>query len=351
MVSDRADFAPTGPAVPPGVPARAFDGHSTLARAVALQFDGDTLHVHDPAGPSKAYAVAQLQVGDGTSDGRCPLRLSDGGTLWLEDVALATALRQARGSQSWVAQAIASPKAVLAALVLLVALTVWFGHSGAGLAARAVLPLVPAGIDRAIGNSAWLTLERQWLRATHHPERCQALALRFDQAVQAHAPGPGLPPVQCRRTGEAAGFNAFALPNGQIVLLDGMLDAFSDDQLMVVLGHELAHVRERHTMQALMRQMGLLAMAGAVLGDFSGAAVTALVGLRGLTYGRDAEREADAHALRFMASAGLPPKLWGEVWQGFALQEARSGGGLPLWASSHPPTEERQRLATQATPR
>lgn len=345
-----AEKSATQPAHEPaatGVPARAFDGHSTQARAVLLRLQASTLHVvdaDDPSGAARRYPAAQLQVGEAVGAAACPVRLPDGGTLWLEDAPLAQALRQASGGPGPVARAIGSWPAVLVAVLLLVALLGWFGHSGAGQMARAVLPLVPQSVDREIGNRAWASIDGQWLKPSQHTERCRALAERFDRAAVAFDARNRLPLVLCRRTNEGGGFNAFALPNGQIVLLDGLVQALTDDQLMVVLGHELAHVRERHSMQALLRQMGLLAVAGVALGDFSTVAAASMAGLQGLSYSRDAEREADAEALRFMASAGLPPRLWAEVWQRFAQEEARGGGGLPPWMSSHPTTEERQRL-------
>lgn len=344
------DMPAPEPAAPPpaaGVPARAFDGRSTRPQAVLLRFEAPTLQVldaSDPTAPARSYPAAQLRVGEAIGAAACPVRLPDGGTLWLDDTALAQALRQAAGGMGPVVRAIGSWPAVLVAVLLLVGLLGWFSHSGAGQMARAALPLVPERVDREIGNRAWASIDGQWLRPSQHTERCRALAERFDRAAVAFDARNRLPLVLCRRTPEGAGFNAFALPNGQIVLLDGLVQALTDDQLMVVLGHELAHVRERHGMQALLRQMGLLAVAGVALGDFSTIAAASMAGLQGLSYSRDAEREADAEALRFMASAGLPPRLWAEVWQRFAQEEARGGGGLPPWASSHPPTEERQRL-------
>jgi Zn-dependent protease with chaperone function len=352
MVNDTLPLPAEGPAPASpaeGVPARAFDGRSTQARAVLLRLEASTLHVKDAADPTSAarsYPAAQLQVGEAAGAAACPVRLPDGGTLWLEDAPLAQALRQAAGGPGPVARAIGSWPAVAMAVVMLVALLGWFGHSGAGQMARAVLPLVPESVDREIGDRAWASIDGQWLRPSRHTERCRALALRFENALTRFDSGAPLPELACRRTPEGGGFNAFALPNGQIVLLDGLVEALTDDQLMVVLGHELAHVRERHGMQGLMRQMGLLAVAGVALGDFSTIAAASMAGLQGLSYSREAEREADAGALRFMASAGLPPRLWAEVWQRFAQEEARGGGGLPPWMSSHPSTEERQRLVS-----
>lgn len=276
-----------------------------------------------PSGPQRV-SVAALALGAAQTGAPCPVGLPEGGTLWVDDTAFAQALRAAQGRTSWVERAIGDARAV----------------------ATAVLPLVPSRVDQAIGNQAWEMIDKQWFVPTQHGARCEALGRRFEHSAHSFAPTVTLRPLACRRSQDgASGFNAFALPNGQIVLMDGLIEAFNDDQLMVILGHELAHVRHRHGMQALMRQLGVLAVAGAVLGDFSTVAATTLATLRGLAYSRDAEREADTEALRFMASAGLPPALWIEVWDRMALEVARSGSEPPTWLSTHPQISERRRLA------
>lgn len=276
-----------------------------------------------PSGPQRV-SVAARALGAAQTGAPCPVGLPEGGTLWVDDTAFAQALRAAQGRTSWVERAIGDARAV----------------------ATAVLPLVPSRVDQAIGNQAWEMIDKQWFVPTQHGARCEALGRRFEHSARTFAPTVTLRPLACRRSQDgASGFNAFALPNGQIVLMDGLIEAFNDDQLMVILGHELAHVRHRHGMQALMRQLGVLAVAGAVLGDFSTVAATTLATLRGLAYSRDAEREADTEALRFMASAGLPPALWIEVWDRMALEVARSGSEPPTWLSTHPQISERRRLA------
>lgn len=330
--------------------ARGFDGRSSLAHTLDLRLERSPapaeLHIGGwPTGPQRV-PVAALALGAAQAGSPCPVGLPDGATLWVDDTAFAQALRAAQGPTSWVERAIGDARAVAAAVLLLVLLVGWFVQTGAGQLATAVLPLVPSRVDQAIGNQAWELIDKQWFVPSQHGARCEALGRRFEQAARSFDPTVALRPLACRRSRDgASGFNAFALPNGQIVLVDGLIEAFNDDQLMVILGHELAHVRHRHGMQALMRQLGVLAVTGAVLGDFSTVAATTLATLRGLAYSRDAEREADAEALRFMASAGLPRALWLEVWDRMALEVARSGGEPPTWLSTHPQIRERRRLA------
>ena len=89
--------------------------------------------------------------------------------------------------------------------------------------------------------------------------------------------------------------NAVALPGGKVLLFQGLLSqAKTPDEVAGVLAHEIGHVRERHVMQGLLRQMGL----AVVLGGFDGGGGSTINSLLSTTYTRDSEREADAHSLK-----------------------------------------------------
>ena len=98
--------------------------------------------------------------------------------------------------------------------------------------------------------------------------------------------------------------NAVALPGGRIVIFQGLLDdAKSSDEIAGVLAHEIGHVRRRHVMQSLLRQMGLSLLLGGIDGQAGGA----LNGLLSMAYGRDAERDADNWSIARMADAKIDP--------------------------------------------
>jgi len=130
---------------------------------------------------------------------------------------------------------------------------------------------------------------------------------------------------------------------GRVLLLDGLSEASNDDEVIAVLGHELGHVVHRHGMKNLMRSIGLVTVAGVVLGDFSSVASATLATLQVLNHSRDAELEAEAFAQQFLARADLPNGVLRSVWEKFAAARHRSGGALPTWLSSHPATDGRWR--------
>ncbi|UCG71652.1 MAG: M48 family metallopeptidase [Chromatiales bacterium] len=134
--------------------------------------------------------------------------------------------------------------------------------------------------------------------------------------------------------------NAFALPGGQIGVFTGLLKvAENQDQLAAVIGHEVAHVTERHSYEQVNRQVTTQA------GVYAGAAVLgggqttydllsmgAQIGIT-LPYGRGAESEADVVGLRYMAEAGFDPRASVQLWKNM---DAKGGASPPEFLSTHP---------------
>ena len=101
--------------------------------------------------------------------------------------------------------------------------------------------------------------------------------------------------------------NAFALPGGQIVMTRGLLRFVeSPDEVAGVLAHEMGHVIRRHTTAAMIEALGLGFLFGVMLGDLgTGAIGWAGETLIGLSFRREAEREADDSAFELLHHAGL----------------------------------------------
>ena len=138
--------------------------------------------------------------------------------------------------------------------------------------------------------------------------------------------------------------NAFAMPGGKIGVFTGILAvAENQDQLGAVLGHEVAHVTQHHsverTNQAMTTQAGATA-AGAVLGGgYAGDAVQlgAQLALT-LPYGRGQESEADVVGLVYSSNAGYDPRESVKLWKNMAKA---SDGAPPEFLSTHPSSDTR----------
>ncbi|HHY09790.1 MAG TPA: M48 family metalloprotease [Firmicutes bacterium] len=108
--------------------------------------------------------------------------------------------------------------------------------------------------------------------------------------------------------------NAFSLPGGYIFITKGLLKMIGSDEarLAAVLGHEIAHVENKHGLNAVLRQMGLTVLieVGALWLDVLSAdilrvASATLLQLLQLGWGREAEFEADLEGQRLAVAAGF----------------------------------------------
>ncbi len=135
--------------------------------------------------------------------------------------------------------------------------------------------------------------------------------------------------------------NAFALPGGQIWVTRGLLDqAGSENEIAFVLGHEIGHFRDRDHLRGLSRGvLFTLVAAGLGLGGVDSLFGSG-VGLVGLSFSRDQERDADAFGLE------LVHRHYGHVmgsWHFFERLSARDGvaSKLPAFVQTHPGSDRR----------
>ena len=139
--------------------------------------------------------------------------------------------------------------------------------------------------------------------------------------------------------------NAVALPGGKVILFDGLVkQARSPDEVAGVLAHEIGHVREKHVMQALLRQMGLAVVLGGVDGN-SGALVNNMLAM---SYSRESEAEADAHSMRALGNAAISPVATASFFERLSQLDGSARGGedgqgIAGYMSSHPLSRERKK--------
>lgn len=117
--------------------------------------------------------------------------------------------------------------------------------------------------------------------------------------------------------------NAFALPGGQIFVLTGMLEFLeSEAELAAILGHEIAHVDLRHSIERFQYELALKKVGMREIGQL--AEVTRRVVTVGYT--KYQEVEADAQGVRLSIQAGYDPETGAVV---FSRLTQRFGGPTP----------------------
>jgi Zn-dependent protease with chaperone function len=141
---------------------------------------------------------------------------------------------------------------------------------------------------------------------------------------------------------EDESINAFALPGGVIVVHTGLIGAVRrPEELAGVLAHEVQHVEQRHSLEAMVKSLGLRGVWAAFTGDVgAGIAGDAALKLASLRFSRDAEHEADGLGFDLLVRHGIDP---GGMADFFGTMQAAAGPSPPKWLSTHPPSDARQR--------
>lgn len=137
--------------------------------------------------------------------------------------------------------------------------------------------------------------------------------------------------------------NAFALPGGIVVVNTGLISsADSAEELAGVLAHEVQHVERRHSLKALVHNLGWQAVLSLVMGDLSSSVWANLANqIGGLKFGRDQESEADKLGLLLLQKAQINPEGMLTFFE--KLKQQDKGPNLSL-LSTHPASTERLQI-------
>jgi len=146
--------------------------------------------------------------------------------------------------------------------------------------------------------------------------------------------------------------NAFAMPNGAIVLHTGLVSRLTNEaQLAMILAHEAVHVIERHSLEhlaSLENKLGTLqwvSVLTAPAGDVGAltynlgrlVTVAAVFG-----FSRDLEREADRKGFEYLVKAGYDGDQAADVFRLLNLQLDEEREPPPYLYATHPRNRERR---------
>jgi beta-barrel assembly-enhancing protease len=136
--------------------------------------------------------------------------------------------------------------------------------------------------------------------------------------------------------------NAFALPGGIVVVHTGLIKApRRPEELAGVLAHEVQHVELRHSLRAVVKDLGLRGLWMLITGDIgSGVLGRAALELTSLTFSRDAEDEADQHGFDVLVANGIDPSGMADF---FIVMAEKAGPSPPPLLSTHPASKDRER--------
>lgn len=134
--------------------------------------------------------------------------------------------------------------------------------------------------------------------------------------------------------------NAFCAPGGYIYVYTGLIKYLeSEDELIGVLAHEIAHADRRHSTDQLTQQYGLSLLISVVAGTTGQDQLAQIAGsLTSLAFSRGDEKEADEYSVKYLC----PTSYNAAGAAGFFEKiEAQGGQNVPQFLSTHPNPDNR----------
>ncbi len=287
---------------------RLFDGKTSTSHEAILFFDE---HGNIESKPSILSPVLFKDVVISSRVGSTPRTITFPTgeifeTVELDD--LNNIIEQYGGGESWVHLLESNTQYVVCALIFLVAFLTWGSIWGVPWLSTQVAYALPAEINTYIAHGTLETLDKRVFKESKLNEERK---LELKQSFTALLPEKDqlFNYKLIFRKGGYIGANAFALPDGTVVVTDELVNlAAHDDEIISVLLHEIGHVEYRHGLRSIINHAGLTALVLTVTGDVNsaGALVLALPNvLLESSYSRDLEWEADSYSLAYMQNHNM----------------------------------------------
>lgn len=134
--------------------------------------------------------------------------------------------------------------------------------------------------------------------------------------------------------------NAGAFPNGVIFFTLGIMNEFeTEDELALVMGHEISHAVYRHTLEELLTEEGVgMSVSTVILFGGIGGIMELLKDQRDFfKYNREQELEADLFGTQLMIGSGYDPRMAIDFWRRRAKAKKSSHSAY----GTHPGNQER----------
>lgn len=291
-----------------------FDGQTTRRQPVTMLIHKRVVSMRGD-GVRFSARLSRLGISERLENAPRIVRLPNGGFIEISDLAGFDRMlannryrepRVVRWQQNW-------PLSLLALVSLLTALITGY-HWGLPWAADQIARHLPASIEQKIGDAGLKMIDESYMQPTTLDVIDQARLKRlFSEMKQ---PGGETISYRLEFRSSKIGPNAFALPNGVIVMTDELVRLAQDDSAVLgVLSHELGHVRHRHSMRRLLQALGVGVVVNLFIGDVSSALAAVPTFLLDQKYSRDFEREADRYAIDMMQANGLSLSPMAELFE------------------------------------
>ena len=323
---------------------------------VTVSVQGSQLRLVFPDGKGQFFELNRLSINDYMKGIPLKVAIAETGMLSLPDGPLAEEIaRRCRPVGAhfesrmmvWIPALFGVAIVVMALLIFVVV---------PGIAER-VAPRLPAHLVNSIGDTVEKRIQG-WIDTELETDE-QTLAFQEINRIGRDLIEPLNEPYNFRFLLDVSEnrINAFALPNGTIIMTYDLYQELDADEVAGVLAHEIVHVTKRHGTEAFLASSTWFVLAAFLFPDPTVFAY--LPALAQMSYSREAEYEADCEAAALLRDAGYPPVAIGDALEDLgvavaeaydlATEEEEDAEGIIPWGilSTHPDFPERIERARQ----
>ncbi len=335
-----------------------YDGQSSARNSASLKIDADGM-LSSPQQPALSMHYSNISVSSRVGNAARYLELGEHGrfeTVQNDDVDHLNE-RWHSPEEGLADRLERNMKLVFVAVIVVAFGSFAFVRYGIPAASGPIATLVPKSIDRHLGDKTLETMDNRFFKESTLDEARQA---ELQELFSSLLPEKSSEHIQyqflIRNAHDMP--NAFALPNGTIVMTEALIKlADNDDMLASILMHEIGHVEERHSIQMLVRQASLSILILLITGDVSTISSTLLLipaWMAQANYSKNLETSADTFALRQMLASGRDPNAFADIMlkmENYGRKDKQpktkseeskdTDSRIFDYLSTHPTTEER----------
>ncbi len=312
-----------------------FDGKSSLAHPVEITIIDDYVVMIAGEGISIKTTLDDIHISSRVGNTPRLIKLQEDAVIHVSDNDALDEAISGFWHTSTSAHKLESRRSiVIISIVIMLISVLYFIFDGSDKVAKMLAYNLPSVVEKKIGTKAFEYIDEEMLEPSklkkERQKEISALFAKFDGAKEYT--------LHFRR---GIGINAFALPSGDIVITDELIE-FSDgnnDMIFGVLAHEIGHVKRKHSMQMIIKASMVGILVGYFTGDVSTLATTLMSSVVQAKYSREFEREADAFAKETMQKSGVDPKNLALFFKKMSKKEpTHTETG---YFDSHPANQER----------
>ena len=326
------------------IKARLFDKQSSGFDEVSLEFSENKITIHNK-GKSYSYALAEVRISERLGNMPRSIYLSDDRVCECEDNnSIDEELKRRKLSQaSRLIHHLESKSIyILPALAVTIAIVFIFLKYIVPFSAQKIAYAIPQNIASQIGTGTLETLDKVILDQSKLSKQTQQELQKEFSKMASNL--KDLPPLKLEfRFSSKVGPNAFALPDGTIVMTDQLVVlAQNSEELLSILAHEIGHIKNRHAIRMVLQNSAVFV----IISTFTGDATTASSILSALptmliesSFSRELEAEADDYAMTVMKDTGIALHYFADIMT--RLSQGHEESEDEEYFSSHPITSSR----------